>query len=123
MDVALERLGHIDRMEVVGRGDDGRVDLAAVQHFDGVVKLLRVRAILPGPLQALGVDVAHSRERHAGHLARHDILRMAAAHIADADNADSYRFHTPFPPSAKPMSVRTVLIAVTAALNAVSESG
>ena len=88
VDGALHALDGQPGVVVVGHGDDARVHEAAVQHGFGAVKEGHV---LPQafrrPLPAGGIDIRHCLQFKIGALAVHHRTGVAAAHVADADDA------------------------------------
>ncbi len=97
MDGALHALDGQSGMVIVRRGHNARVDQTAVQHFfRGFKEGCFFAQPLPGPFLPGGIDVRHGRQFKIGAFPVRHPAGVAAAHIADADDAQAdlfFHFH------------------------------
>ena len=87
MDAVLQRLDADRRMEIVGRGDDHRVHVAGSDQRGGVVVAMQSRAFCLCRLQTGGINVCNGGNVDFGQLTLQEVVKMRAAHVADADDA------------------------------------
>jgi hypothetical protein len=82
----LARVDHLERMPVVGRVDDHRVDVGAFEHAAIVGVAGRASAgLLHRELDVRRVDVAHARDLDI--VVRQEGVEHLVAAVADADDA------------------------------------
>ena len=91
--IVRQRGNHQRRMQIVGRGHQHRVHQSALHQLLRVVKARHAGQVLLRPQKPRRVDVRHRRQRHLRHIARHQAERVARAHVAHADDAQSHLFH------------------------------
>ena len=86
------------RMQIVRRGDQHGVNQSAGHQRFRVVKYRDVRIRLPNPCAPLLADIRDGRQHKMLDLSGHNPFHVTAAHVSNADNADSYVFHASVPP-------------------------
>ena len=90
MDAAFQGVDADRGVRVVGGGDEDGVDLAGADELRAVGERL---VLALEALELRRVDVADGRDLEVLDFSGFDAADVAAAHVADADDAETHFFH------------------------------